>query len=99
MNVTNTVTKSTTKTEGNPVVKKESPKNPFFMKEDWVYQSDRKGGYCKASLGKTSYEGETFDVLTLSGTTGDGGTYEEMANFNDFEVRSFKENFWEQFKD
>ena len=89
VNVTNTVTKSTTKTEGNPVVKKESQKNPFFMKEDWVYQSDRNGGYCKASVGKTSYEGETFDVLSLSGKTGYGGTYEEMANFNDFEVNEF----------
>ena len=89
VNVTNTVTKSTTKTEENPVVKKESQKNPFFMKEDWVYQSDRNGGYCKASVGKTSYEGETFDVLSLSGKTGYGGTYEEMANFNDFEVNEF----------
>lgn len=89
VNVTNTVTKSTTKTEVNPVVKKESPKNPFLMKEDWIYQADRNGGYCKVSLGKTSYEGETFDILTISGKTGYGGSYEEMANFNDFEVSEF----------
>lgn len=89
VNVTNTVTKSTTKTEITPAIKNETPKNPFFMKEGWVYQSDRNGGYCKASLGKTSYEGETFDVLTLSGKTGHGGTYEEMINFNDFEVNEF----------
>ena len=90
VNVTNTVNKTTTNvSKTSTTASISTQKNPFESKEDWSYLADRTGGYCKSTIGKTSFEGETFDILSLSGKTGNGGTYEEMANYNEQTIKNF----------
>ena len=90
VNVTNTVNKTTTTvSKTNTASTMPTKNNPFEIKEDWIYQTDRTDGYCKSTSGKTLYEGKSFDILTFSGRTGIGGYYEEMVNSNKTIINNF----------
>ncbi len=90
VNVTNTVNKTTTTvSKTNTASTMPTKNNPFEIKEDWIYKTDRTDGYCKSTSGKNLYEGKSFDILTFSGRTGIGGTYEEMVNSNKTIINNF----------
>lgn len=90
VNVTNTVNKTTTNVSKTSTTSTMPTKNnPFEIKEDWIYKTDRTDGYCKSTSGKTLYEGKSFDILTFSGRTGIGGNYEEMVNSNKTIINNF----------